>query len=940
MAAWTKSGIRGAAERVHSIHDGMIAQYEQTGDERIAPTVKSYNLVLKAWAKQQAMLNTSKFSNNAPNADTTCGDSKDHYNEGPVLLQRMINDYQQGKSMVEPDATSFAYVIKIYSDTDDCEKIQMMQSVWDQMEELQIEKSVFVYACLQNAYARSGRLDAIDKTKEILDQMANEASERCKPSTINYNSVLLAYSKSYAAEATIAAERLLNDLIDGTFGVPPDRLSYAMTMSGAYRCSDAVLGTKVAGRVLSKIENVVQQPDGTGFFLDVEFYNMYLSVARRSKQGHALSDMFRTIDRMVYLASQGHNVSPNRRSYNAVLTTMVDMAVNSTALDYADIAERYLADMWEFGSKNRDESFLPDCYFYTNLLGLYQRTSHQDAAPRADRLVRAMEQLYEDGKVNFTLDVVHYTILCSTWAKHPSYFTGIDSILRITQIIQHMKERTANGFSRSMPNSRTYNALMDAFVKANAGERAEELLYYLIDQYRSGETTSGPDGYSFNSVLLAYTRRQRFNLRSAAKAESTLELLLQYSEDEDPSVRPSSRCFEYILSYYSRSQHKEAPYRAEYLLNLLLDRYEDTGSSELEPSSMCFTSVMKLYADQRLPDGGIRAERLRRTVQDLESSTKRLRLDTEFLNHVIDAWQESGNSQAGYRAEIHLDTMEREYARGNRHLEPNSLSYQLTIAAWARSDVPGKAESALAIFRRMMEKHNQERTARKRAAKSNSSSRKTDTADNNNNYKRNNRRPPLQRGPTWTTIPDSTAASLVINACVFAQRDDGEQASSWKIGTAMMDEMHHSRWFPPSLRAYLWFFQLCGNAYDSGVVPTREIDNAIRKAFEECRDRRMLKNPVLRKMDEVLPHDLLQELLQPGLEKEQERRQQQGQEGGEGYRSNYWGRPVSGNYGDDRDRLVSERDSYYTIDSKELPQTWSNARLERATTGGRVRWFR
>jgi pentatricopeptide repeat protein len=48
------------------------------------------------------------------------------------------------------------------------------------------------------------------------------------------------------------------------------------------------------------------------------------------------------------------------------------------------------------------------------------------------------------------------------------------------------------------PNTRTYNAVLDCLTRAGEVERAEELLYYMLKQFRNGDKDAQPDGFSFN----------------------------------------------------------------------------------------------------------------------------------------------------------------------------------------------------------------------------------------------------------------------------------------------------------------------------------------------------------------------------------------------------------------------------------------------------------
>jgi len=128
------------------------------------------------------------------------------------------------------------------------------------------------------------------------------------------------------------------------------------------------------------------------------------------------------------------------------------------------------------------------------VLSVYMRTGGPDAEQRADDLVRRMEELHEKGELENPPDTCHYTILIKTYAR-----SGRMDIAarRVLEILVRMVERANAGF-QCVPNTRTYNSVLDCLTKAGEIERAEELLYHMLGLYRRGDTGAAPDAQSFN----------------------------------------------------------------------------------------------------------------------------------------------------------------------------------------------------------------------------------------------------------------------------------------------------------------------------------------------------------------------------------------------------------------------------------------------------------
>ena len=617
---------------------------------------------------------------------------------------------------------------------------------------------------------------------------------------------------------------------DGTYGVEPDRLSYALTITIASRCRNKDMGYFLGREVLAKIEKKALSPDGSAFKLDNRLYNEVLGVlATTTGVEDVVGKAYALIDRMKELAEQGHRVEPCRESYNALLNAMKQASGKLTAFGFAEQGEEVLKAMWERRDAGKYRT-APDGFTYSFILSMYQFSRHCEAAPRAEALVLRMEEEHESGRLRFGPSVVHYTSLCSAWALHPFWLTGIDIGTRVTQVIQHMLDRDKAGYKNTKPNVRAYSALMTAFQKQLNGERAEELLYFLIDSYRKKQLLPGPTGRIFHQVLLAYTHEKSpFDSNRAARAEGVLERLLQYSEEEDPSVEPGVPCFGLLIDYYTRSDSGDAVYRAERVLHRLLETYEERKGRYVQPNRDCFTKLISFYAARGLPDGGERAERWLRTMKKmrLEHGLTDLRPDAELLNFVISAWARSKHPQSGPKAEIHLERMEDEYAAGKLIMRPDTRSYALTLSAWSVCAVEGKAERAWAIFKRWKE----------HAAREGLNGVQT-------------------TGASW-------CASRIINTCAFSNQSDEEQREAFRIGVAMFEEMRQSELYPPTSQTYLFFLQMCRRLYLS--VPPESVVEQVKIAFVDCCKRGMLTDGVLGRLKCFAPEELLHELVEPGL---------------------------------------------------------------------------
>jgi len=661
--AWARSGGNGSAKRAQSIHDGIVAMYKETGDEQIAPTLISYNTVMYAWSR-------------CPEDDAP--------RRGELLLEEMLQAYQNGNTQLKPDAVTFSSQIENYARHLQPQHVERAEKLFHMMDNLEIKRTVYSFAALQNVYAKCSRSDGPTKTEDLLLEMINKNDPTLQPYIMNYNAVLNALSRTPSIEGTQKAESLLDQMMlpvaNGGYAVEPDRMSYILTIYAGSRCPDVNYGAQVAEKALMKLEERallewqkkrdISSAAPLNVYLDVECYNPVLQVISKSDQDNLVSKVDAIVNRMEKLAELGHDVLPSRRTWNAVLHAYS----RSPDAQSAPKAEFILNRMW-----NRFFTGItlvkPDTSTYAAVLQAFQKSVNPSAAQRADDILRQFEEHYAAGHMDSAPDVVHYTIVLAAWAK--SQKRG--AAARCAQIVAHMTQRHNSGFPNVKPNKRTYNALLDAVSRSRDVDRAEQILYYMINLSKNGETDVAPDSFSFNSAIIANCRSNQVG--AGQRAEAILERMIEYN-DEEGELHLESRSFTHIIGYYARSNSADSPYRAEYILKRMIDMYQSGRYPSLEPNNFAFIQTIDAYAYTKHRDAGEVAERLLKIARDLinKYGCTQIEINSELLNTVLLAWSSSGDKEAGRKAEIHLESMERQYAAGNQKNEARHSKL------WTRSE--------------------------------------------------------------------------------------------------------------------------------------------------------------------------------------------------------------------------------------------------------------
>jgi len=809
MDAWAKSGAPGSAERAQHIHDTMVQFYKETGNEALRPTASSYNILINAHGK-------STDINGLDRAE--------------LVLQEMIASKDEA---AKPNIVSFSTLLDSYAKSSDQTSVERTLKLLDLMDGMNIKRNHFTYTALQNVYATSGRLDSAEKTMEILEEMLQiyktGGNPLMKPNCNNFNVVLGALSRNIngTKNAKLAFEmikKMERPVSDGGYDVEPDKLSYALSILTCSRCP-ADFGIALAEEILLSMEAralvdrkrqlEVSSAAPPSVSLDLESFNLVLIALSKSRADDAVQRMVNIFGRMKKHAEEGYtSVTPSVRSWNALLNA-ISRSKGSGKIAKAENIIDHMYSLHDSGALN----VKPDAFSFAALLTSYARSGADDVFETMrgmEDTLKRMDKLYEEGKLATPPDVYHYTIVINAWAK-----SGLPSAAnRAMQLLAHMSRLTAQGVPNVKPNIRTYHAVLDALARGGAEGEAERLLDHMIVMDRQGEKCV--DSVCFDSVIFAFVRSKK---RGCGKrAESILDRLLDYSHEKS-SCRPKARSFKQILSQFRISREPDAPYRAEYLLNRQISLYK-AGAQQLEPDTLAFKLVMDTYSGFKHRVSGMTAERLLGQMRDLQQNynTTRMTIDSSVMYCVLYAWLVSGDDDAGRRAEIHLDYMERKYKAGDETMKPDSRLYGLVLSAWAKSNNFEKAQRAFSVLKRMEKQQ--------------------------------------ERGNSHVQ-PNEHCHSLVINACAFTNSGSDAEREAFRIAVATFNKMLASEDCQPSSLAYGWFIQACGRLKVSDSDRTKEIE----RAWKLCCDNGLVNAFVLHRFTGSAPEALYKKLLGPIIEK-------------------------------------------------------------------------
>ena len=227
---------------------------------------------------------------------------------------------------------------------------------------------------------------------------------------------------------------------------------------------------------------------------------------------------------------------------------------------------------------------------------------------------------------------------------------------------------------------------------------AEDLLHRLIQEEDAGS------GRRVNPVLYSIAIDAWAKQSSSPDAPERAEALLQLMHDrynEKPSQRPQPRAshVSQVLVAWSNSSLPHAPQRAEQLL-----RWMEDESNKFPPSVHAYTSVIHAYAIRGKAHD---AERILRLMEARlkDDPDKAVRPNVKTFTAVVNAWAGAGQGKRGaHMAQAVRQRLEQLYKKlQDEDLKPNIKLLTSLMQAWANSDSPEQCEKVEQIFKEILD---------------------------------------------------------------------------------------------------------------------------------------------------------------------------------------------------------------------------------------------
>jgi len=205
--------------------------------------------------------------------------------------------------------------------------------------------------------------------------------------------------------------------------------------------------------------------------------------------------------------------SPMRVSIDAFNSCLHSWAKSKDSLK-GEKAEAILTIM----SKYNDVGVSPNIVSWTCVLNSWAKSDNREHVFRADRILREMQHLFEQGISNVEPDSICNTVVIQGFTRLAK--KGDKAAARRAQsILDKMEKNYLSGNSDQPPDRFIYQSVLNAWALSNveeSGENAHDILRKMVYRAEGGEDME-PTRKNYANVILAY-----LNLKKCADIENAL----------------------------------------------------------------------------------------------------------------------------------------------------------------------------------------------------------------------------------------------------------------------------------------------------------------------------------------------------------------------------------------------------------------------------------
>ena len=479
------------------------------------------------------------------------------------------------------------------------------------------------------AWQQSGSKESSDRIYELfadMEDMYRSGLDSVKPTVDVVTKVLEAVSETRRNGGEKRAWSIIKRL--DRYGLEPTGRMYALLIRATARSRENGAARLAEDNLRKALELFPPSKDG----INIDTFNVVLTSWAKSNLSYGPE---RAEKLLVFMdeVDKKHGgtgfLKPNVHSF----TSLIDAYAQTTEWDGVSHSERILNNMLSTFLESNDPMLEPNVASWTIVISAWTRLSKKNqrgAAPRADTLLKRMEELYAAGRISFAPDAITYVTVMNAWALS----RRDDGPEKAEEILDEMNEQYIDGDDSFKPSSKSIRNIVEAWVKLetlNGLQRAEKFLqrYMSIDSMQ--ETTDEtkdvfktllfgwskqenpyraqdylfemakrglkPDSFSFDRVIESYTQLDAED--SAVKSKQVFDLMEKCRRAGD--IQPNERVYTSFLRSLTKAKVPKLPQKAVALLNRMKELYAE-GNKGIKPTVFSYNAALNACAESRSDD--------------------------------------------------------------------------------------------------------------------------------------------------------------------------------------------------------------------------------------------------------------------------------------------------------------------------------------------------
>lgn len=385
-------------------------------------------------------------------------------------------------------------------------------------EEYPIQEWLDAFNSCLNAWSRCNRPDRGERAEAVLSLIVD--IEFVEPDICSFTNVLNAWAKSPLRDDVFHADQILRrmqDLYDsGSTNVEPDAICRTVVMQGWNRL--AKKGDKNAPsrahRILKNMEENLTSGKSK-HSPDVFMYQIALNAWALSKTDEAAVKANEILMRMEGLYKEGNkDIKPTRKNYGAVIEAYLK---KTNDFSRAESLLNQIENMNDAGITEMK----PNESIYRAFVFACAKLGDEYGALKADHYLKIMLDKFEEGDEDMQPKTRTFNAVIEAWL----HANTDESFRKIFDLVRLMEDLHQNGHTSSAPIERSYTNFVRSVSRNNALTSKAAKVQSIIDRMKSmvlsGNKEAAPSVYTYNAALSACADDKSYSSDKSRQAFET-----------------------------------------------------------------------------------------------------------------------------------------------------------------------------------------------------------------------------------------------------------------------------------------------------------------------------------------------------------------------------------------------------------------------------------